>query len=281
MADKLMEEFASVDDLYVLERLYGAIYGALLTCRDPDAVGKVARRVYSQVFEDGHPPVHLQLRDYASGIVEWALEVCGELGGVNRAMIRPPYKSPWPVRAPKLRREFEGQDSPYRSIRFVVMEWDFHRKVIEPAVRKFLLPDQTQRQQQEKRRRLLEAKVWEEILQSGLTPDQVELQKEALQADSQEALWTFYRSLDEEQKTQLRFARFAFQSAKQPTGTLRFDTDLASRWVANRVVALVVVHPEAGEAGRGGEPLEQPNAGELEGGGKVVNTPIAPPRLAR
>ncbi len=236
MAEKLLDSFSDVDDPYVLERVLGAIYGALLMSRDKEAVGSIAGRVYKKVFEDGGPPVHLMIRDYAAGIVEWGLEVCGELEGMDRSRVEPPYESPWPIQAPKLRREL-ATGSDYRSIRFSVTEWDFHRYVIEPVVSRFLAPNQARRQREERRRRLQDARAQEAAFENCLTREQRELRDLHEEADSPDN-FLFQRSLNEGQGGRWISAVFASRAADEPVRSVRFDVNLASRWIANRVVAL-------------------------------------------
>jgi hypothetical protein len=117
------------------------------------------------------------------------------------------------------------------------MEWDFHRKVIEPAVRKFLLPNQSRRRREEKARRQQRAQEQREAFEQSLTPGQLEL-LEAQQTDSQSVISVLVRSLNENQRAQWSAVLHALDSANQAVGAVRFDADLASRWIANRVVAL-------------------------------------------
>jgi hypothetical protein len=88
----LIDAFATVDDLYVLERLYAVVYGVALRTRESDAIGFLAQKVYDQVFAGGCPPVNVLLRDYARGIVEFALHLRCNLT-VQPERIRPPYIS--------------------------------------------------------------------------------------------------------------------------------------------------------------------------------------------
>ena len=97
----LLNEFAMVDDPYVVERLYGAVYGCVMRSGDADLVGRVARAVHAHVFANGNPPVHILLRDYARGIVEYALSLGCRLD-LDPSTIRPPYRSePPPEDAPR------------------------------------------------------------------------------------------------------------------------------------------------------------------------------------
>ena len=97
LAARLLGDFVSLNDPYVLERLLAACYGAALQ-KTPDAgLGKLARAVFNTVFANGKPPVNALLRDHARGIVEYAAW-CGALdSSIDLELARPPYQSPWPI----------------------------------------------------------------------------------------------------------------------------------------------------------------------------------------
>ena len=69
---ELLQRFAKVDDLYVLERLLAAAFASC--CLDPDSkrLETYAEVVFDNVFASGCPPFGLLLRDYALGIIEIA-----------------------------------------------------------------------------------------------------------------------------------------------------------------------------------------------------------------
>ena len=118
------------------------------------------------------------------------------------------------------------------------MDWDFHRKVITRSVRHFLAPDQRRRQKQLQRKSRLEAESRAQAFEKALTPDQLKLFGTARKSDDPEAVAAFVASLDEGQGERLRSVRLAYRWVEQPVGAVRFDLQLASRWIANRVVAL-------------------------------------------
>jgi chromosomal replication initiation ATPase DnaA len=92
---ELLTRFKEVDDLYVAERVYAVSYGVAMRSVDLGGLGKLAQIAYDHVFKDKTPPAHILLRDYARGIVEWALHLKATVT-VNVKYIRPPYKSKWP-----------------------------------------------------------------------------------------------------------------------------------------------------------------------------------------
>jgi hypothetical protein len=92
LARPLVESLAHVDDLYVRERLYCAIYGAVVRARDKEEIAPVADAVYESLFAAGTPPAHILLRDYGRGVIEYAIEL-GCAIDVDPARCRPPYHS--------------------------------------------------------------------------------------------------------------------------------------------------------------------------------------------
>ena len=91
----LLDRFQNVNDPYVLERLYAAVYGVAMRSHDSKDVGSLAKKVYEHIFDKGTPPAHILLRDYARGTVERALYLGARIC-IDESRIRPPYGSPWP-----------------------------------------------------------------------------------------------------------------------------------------------------------------------------------------
>jgi hypothetical protein len=89
----LLERFRDVDDLYVLERLLAAAYGA--SCRDQERerLESYSRLVFKYIFADNKPPLGLLLRDYAFGIIELAKYHDALSHKVNFDLCKPPYQS--------------------------------------------------------------------------------------------------------------------------------------------------------------------------------------------
>ncbi|HYH05692.1 MAG TPA: AVAST type 2 anti-phage system protein Avs2, partial [Thermoanaerobaculia bacterium] len=97
--ERLLATFRSVDDLYVRERLYAVAYGCVLRSADRAGIARVAQCVYDDVFKAGEPTPHLLLRDYARGVVEYALHRKLPVRAVAKR-IRPPHRSEWPTTFP-------------------------------------------------------------------------------------------------------------------------------------------------------------------------------------
>ena len=97
LAARLLGDFVTVNDLYVLERLLAACYGAALQGIREEGLGELAQVVFDKIFAHGKPPTNALLRDYARGIVEYAAW-CSVLNrSIDLTLVRPPYQSPWPI----------------------------------------------------------------------------------------------------------------------------------------------------------------------------------------
>lgn len=109
---ELLEQFKSVDDLYISERLYAVAYGCALRNKD-DAqnLHKLALWIFENVFKLRAPPTHILLRDYARGIIEVALD--RKLISIKHKDILPPYGSKWSNNTPsesELRSKYYPED---------------------------------------------------------------------------------------------------------------------------------------------------------------------------
>ncbi len=91
IVDGVFADFATCDDLYVIERLTAALYGAALRSTDPEPLRAFGRAAWSRVFADGSPPLSLLARDYARGVIELAAASQVLDAGVDLARCRPPY----------------------------------------------------------------------------------------------------------------------------------------------------------------------------------------------
>jgi len=94
--EEYLQHFANVNDVYVLERLYAACYGATLRSHNKEDIKRLGQFVFDQFFKDKQPIAHILLRDYARGIIEKTIQSGATLEG-DIELIRPPYKSEWPI----------------------------------------------------------------------------------------------------------------------------------------------------------------------------------------
>jgi hypothetical protein len=109
---ELIPRFLEVNDPYVLERIFCVAYGCAMRSTDDAALGNLAQDVYAWIFENGDPPPHILLRDYARGVIELAMKRDAELD-LEMDKIRPPYSSEWPTMIPtaeQLKKYGEWQD---------------------------------------------------------------------------------------------------------------------------------------------------------------------------
>jgi hypothetical protein len=87
----LIKMMVEVDDLYVLERLLAASYGAACQLKDDPILETMAATIFDLVYNDRAPPQHLLARDYALGILEVA-QARGRLPAmVDMTKARPPF----------------------------------------------------------------------------------------------------------------------------------------------------------------------------------------------
>lgn len=96
----LFSEFSDVNDLYLVERLYAAIYGAVCNIGEDTVIADIAKLVFDKLFADGKPIPHILLRDYARGVLERALSKGVLPEGISSRSFRPPYSSAWPLDNP-------------------------------------------------------------------------------------------------------------------------------------------------------------------------------------
>lgn len=140
-AEPLLRRFAGVDDLYVQERLYAAVYGVAMRSSDRTLLASLASAVYEQLFSDGCPPPHLLLRDYGRGVIERAFHLGSEVN-LQEHLIRHPHGSAWPEipneaefeeRLDAWKKEFDSsgpEGSAGSSIMFSILWDDFGNYVI-------------------------------------------------------------------------------------------------------------------------------------------------------
>ncbi len=89
---EILQKFKEVNDPYVIERIYAAAYGAVTRSDDFSSLESLAEKVFKNVFSGETVYPHILLRDYARGIIEFALaNKIPFKGDVKK--VRPPYKS--------------------------------------------------------------------------------------------------------------------------------------------------------------------------------------------
>jgi hypothetical protein len=139
-----INRFHETDDPYVVERVYAVAYGCVVRHQQPEAITPVVQRVYDLVFGDGQPPVQLLTRDYARGVVEYAVAKRLPFQG-DIEKCRPPYSSAWPKvpsdeeieqYAPDT-KDYKNEEWGQRAIYHSVMSGDFGVKLVKNSARHF------------------------------------------------------------------------------------------------------------------------------------------------
>ena len=136
----VIQEFVGVNDPYVFERLMAVAYGCAMRSDDTDAIRNLALDIYRCVFQDGHPPAHILLRDYARGVIEVAV-IRGLALKIDLNKVRPPYNSTFPDKIPtkeELKAKYDNFDAAKREIDYaqstiwfsVMRGGDFARYII-------------------------------------------------------------------------------------------------------------------------------------------------------
>ena len=96
MCEILLEEFNSVNDPYILQRLYGIVFGAIMRRQKAfeNEFESLAHKVYSLIFLKDKVYPDILLRDYARLIIErFAVEYPSKTNFADFTRVKPPYKS--------------------------------------------------------------------------------------------------------------------------------------------------------------------------------------------
>ena len=140
----LLKKFENVNDPYVIQRLYGVVFGACtknLNMVEPE-LKELAEYIYTTIFDKDLVYPDILLRDYAKLIIEYFLFKCPKSGTIiNEATFRPPYNSEIIPIAKKVKDKYDGGlniiahsmalDGAER------MYGDFGQYVFDPALRYF------------------------------------------------------------------------------------------------------------------------------------------------
>ena len=143
----ILVKFKDVNDPYVIQRLYGIVFGACCKRRNGDLC-ELAEYVYEAVFDQEKVYPDILLRDYARLIIEkFLVEEPNYSGRIKRAKIMPPYASdPIPkIKDEKyLERKYDGAMSLLiwsMTFEGMGMYGDFGRYVFQSALHNFYVDD--------------------------------------------------------------------------------------------------------------------------------------------
>ena len=86
----LLVKFYNVNDPYIQERLWCAVYGALLLKQDNEVSQRVAQWTYDNVFCIKCVPEHILVRDYARNVVEYGIQM-GLVCKIDESLLNIPF----------------------------------------------------------------------------------------------------------------------------------------------------------------------------------------------
>lgn len=92
---KILRKFENVNDSYVAERLYAVAYGVVLRTNNLSFLHELCIYVYNVIFNQDEIYPNILLRDYARGIIEYAISNEIHLD-IDKSKIIPPYRSKFP-----------------------------------------------------------------------------------------------------------------------------------------------------------------------------------------
>jgi len=86
----LLDKFHNVNDPYIQERMWCAVYGALLLKQDNEVSKRVAQWTYDYVFCKKCVPEHILVRDYARNVVEYGVYM-GLDSKIDKSVLNGPF----------------------------------------------------------------------------------------------------------------------------------------------------------------------------------------------
>lgn len=92
---KLLQNFQAVDDVYVLERLYGVAFGIVTFEQDKEKIRELAVYIYKTVFDSEQVLPDILIRDYAKQIVCYAITIITD-SSIDMNKVMGPYGSAFP-----------------------------------------------------------------------------------------------------------------------------------------------------------------------------------------
>lgn len=125
---EVLKKFHGVHDPYIIQRLYGVVFGACCK-RENDFRSEyenLVEYVYKDIFNNSVVCPDILLRDYARLIIERFLWEYKDYNGIiNKERIIPPYKS-FPI--PEIREDYTNFDSKERGLSNILWSMQFNLK---------------------------------------------------------------------------------------------------------------------------------------------------------
>ncbi|AZB31982.1 AAA family ATPase [Chryseobacterium balustinum] len=113
----LINKFSDVNDSYILQRIYAVAYGCALRTNDKNQLKNLGECVYENIFSKENIIPDILLRDYARGVIEFAI-YNGHDFNFDTEKVRPPYRSILPESFPTNEEidqyTFEYNDTGYK-----------------------------------------------------------------------------------------------------------------------------------------------------------------------
>lgn len=145
LAMSLWRDFAGLDDLYVVERLTAALFGAAMQGRwRLEELRAAANMLQTELFAGGTPPANKLLRDHASGLIGYAAARGALPLHFDLASTRAPFSSPWPIeqisedQMSAFTVAYDSSGERFRDdIVSSLRDGDFARYILDPIARRF------------------------------------------------------------------------------------------------------------------------------------------------
>lgn len=145
MSEMVLKKFEKVNDPYIIQRLYGIVWGACVKRKNKDRTidASLAKYVYETIFCNDEVYPDILLRDYARLIIERYLYEYPDENVIDISKIMPPYRSePIPniINYEYSKKDYEkGMFQIVHSMQFEGSGWygDFGRYVYESALKSF------------------------------------------------------------------------------------------------------------------------------------------------
>lgn len=123
-------KYKNVNDMYILERIYAAAYGAIVYIRDDSRLLNIYETVYDLQFKNGEPSVNIMIREYAVSIMEYCAAIDITSDAVDLEKCKPPFSSTWNNNIPDP-EELDAQEEIYGLSTSLYELGDFQRYVLD------------------------------------------------------------------------------------------------------------------------------------------------------
>lgn len=121
---QLIKTFEKVNDRYVLQRLYAVAYGCAVRTSNVQSLKELGDYIFETVFKTKNVIPDILLRDYARGIIEFAVSK-GHKFSFNLKSIRPPFKSVLPKSFPS-KEDIKKYEYDYKAEGFKDYYWSLN-----------------------------------------------------------------------------------------------------------------------------------------------------------